>query len=553
MTSSRAVTLTFAVHHREALVRKESVSQPIIKAGKDARNHLRLGDDAARMHFVIEVNDADHLTLIDLGNEPTTQVNGTAVNKVNLRPGDRIAVGTTRLDLVEVREDTSAPIPSPSPPAAPPAASSPAAILDSVDGASLYAGALRADDQELRMTLLRRAADIGHAEAQRALAWHLRSGTNVKRDAVEAMRQARLSAEQGNLDAQQMVGEGLLNGDGVPRDTPRAAALFRELAERGLAAGQCSWGFRLLSGTGIDRNEAEAESFFRLAAAQWDPEAASAIQQYPGPSCDVASAVAVPFLRLAAAHSNEAGVYLATDLLRLGGEQEHVQAVKMLESAARDGFPRARVLLAGCLRAGMGVQQNERKAFKQYRWGAEQDDPEAQYHAGVCLRDGVGTARDLEEAARLLKLSEERGYLPDASDVNGLPAQPPLRERVLDPVAQLQCGLALLREDNAEGLEFVKQAAGMGLADAQYLLGVTLLDELSAHRDVQGALGLLALAAQQQHADDAFLLYQLFDAGQVVEKDVDLSLQMLGLASAGGHAEAQQILQRLLSVEETGA
>jgi hypothetical protein len=96
---SKAV-LTFSIYQGDALLRRETVTQDIVKVGKDPRSHLRVDDDAAsRMHAVVEVAGPDDVTLIDLGNEPGTLVNGARVNKCKLHVGDQIQIGDTRLVL----------------------------------------------------------------------------------------------------------------------------------------------------------------------------------------------------------------------------------------------------------------------------------------------------------------------------------------------------------------------------------------------------------------------------------------------------------------------
>jgi hypothetical protein len=96
---SKAV-LTFAIYQGDALLRRETVTQDIVKVGKDPRSHLRVDDEAAsRMHAVVEVAGPDDVTLIDLGNEPGTLVNGARVNKCKLHVGDQIQIGDTRLVL----------------------------------------------------------------------------------------------------------------------------------------------------------------------------------------------------------------------------------------------------------------------------------------------------------------------------------------------------------------------------------------------------------------------------------------------------------------------
>lgn len=100
MDGKQKVALTFALYQGDALLRRETVSQDIVKVGKDPKSHLRVDDDAAsRMHAVIEVAGPDDITLIDLGNEPGTLVNGARVNKCKLSLNDAVTIGTTKLVL----------------------------------------------------------------------------------------------------------------------------------------------------------------------------------------------------------------------------------------------------------------------------------------------------------------------------------------------------------------------------------------------------------------------------------------------------------------------
>jgi pSer/pThr/pTyr-binding forkhead associated (FHA) protein len=94
------VALTFALYQGDQLVRRETIAQDIVKVGKDPRSHLRVDDElASRMHAVIEVASPEDITLIDLGNEPGTMVNGQRVNKCKIRPGDQVQIGGTVIEI----------------------------------------------------------------------------------------------------------------------------------------------------------------------------------------------------------------------------------------------------------------------------------------------------------------------------------------------------------------------------------------------------------------------------------------------------------------------
>src|SRR6187401_980585 len=92
--------LTFALYQGDALQRRETVTQDIVKVGKDPKSHLCVDDElASRMHAVIEVASPEDVTLIDLGNEPGTMVNGARVNKRKISPGDQLQIGRTKIVL----------------------------------------------------------------------------------------------------------------------------------------------------------------------------------------------------------------------------------------------------------------------------------------------------------------------------------------------------------------------------------------------------------------------------------------------------------------------
>src|ERR1700760_2248637 len=98
MEGTGKVALAFALYPGDQLVRRDTIGQDIVKVGKDAKSHLRVDDDlASRMHAVIEVASPEDITLIDLGNEPGTTVNGARVNKCRINAGDQIQIGRTRV------------------------------------------------------------------------------------------------------------------------------------------------------------------------------------------------------------------------------------------------------------------------------------------------------------------------------------------------------------------------------------------------------------------------------------------------------------------------
>ena len=114
-TPSLKPALTFGVYQDGKLVKRETFQQDVIKLGKDPRGHLQLEDEQASLrHAVIEVTSADEITLIDLGFEPGTFVNGKRINKCVIRPGDELLIGSTRvrLESIDAAPVASAAVPS---------------------------------------------------------------------------------------------------------------------------------------------------------------------------------------------------------------------------------------------------------------------------------------------------------------------------------------------------------------------------------------------------------------------------------------------------------
>ncbi len=131
MEGKAKVALTFALSQGGQLLRRETIAQDIVKVGKDPRSHLRVEDElASRMHAVIEVAAPDDITLIDLGNEPGTMVNGQRVNKCKIHPGDQVQIGSTVIVLEAAEYAQAAAYEEPAIPAyAPPPAASSLAVV----------------------------------------------------------------------------------------------------------------------------------------------------------------------------------------------------------------------------------------------------------------------------------------------------------------------------------------------------------------------------------------------------------------------------------------
>ena len=165
---------------------------------------------------------------------------------------------------------------------------------------------------------LRRAAEAGDARSQFVLAYRLKTGDGVAKDAVKAIQWFEKASEQGYVEAQVSLGLayeqgqgvtqdyalavkwydraaaqknpralwslGLLHelGQGVAVDLVRAADLYGEAARQGFAPAEYHLGRLREEGRGVDRDIDLALALYERAAAKGHGEAARALQRLRG-------------------------------------------------------------------------------------------------------------------------------------------------------------------------------------------------------------------------------------------------------------------------------
>lgn len=126
----------------------------------------------------------------------------------------------------------------------------------------------------------RKAAELGHAEAQYSLGTLYKGGAGVPRNYVEAAKWYRMAAEQGLKEAQFHLGYVYYNGEGVPRNYTEAAKWFRIVAEQGFYSdAQFRLGSMYAKGEGVPQDYGEAAKWYRKAAAQGHGPAKEALRE----------------------------------------------------------------------------------------------------------------------------------------------------------------------------------------------------------------------------------------------------------------------------------
>jgi hypothetical protein len=94
-------SVTLAHYREKQFLGRQTLVERVVKLGSDPKSHLVV-EEAARMQAVIEIDGPQGITLIDLGKDPATHVNGAPVTKRALGVGDAIEVGRSRIVVERV-------------------------------------------------------------------------------------------------------------------------------------------------------------------------------------------------------------------------------------------------------------------------------------------------------------------------------------------------------------------------------------------------------------------------------------------------------------------
>jgi TPR repeat protein len=117
----------------------------------------------------------------------------------------------------------------------------------------------------------RKAAELGTASAQVALAEAYRDGLGVPQDDSQVAHWYRtLAKEPGFWLYQFKLGEMYANGRGVPHDDTQAVYWYRKSAEWGYAGAQDALASMYANGWGVTQDNVEAYKWMTIAAARAD-------------------------------------------------------------------------------------------------------------------------------------------------------------------------------------------------------------------------------------------------------------------------------------------
>ncbi len=261
------------------------------------------------------------------------------------------------------------------------------------------------------VTWWRKAAELGHLEAQSDLAESYDIGRGVRRDLRQSALWWRRAAHGGSARAQVNLGLCYALGKGVRKNRPKANHLYRRSAGAGNATAMFNLGVVYREGFGVARSPARSFRWFRKAAEGGCLRAALEINDRideRGSATDRRACVAW-LRRDACAGDADSQVSLGVRLFEgRGARRNPAEAKRWYRRAARQGNEHAWHNLGQMYRLGKGARQSWAKALACYERAALAGHDNALHWIIECASRRCESTADASHAANWLRRSKGR-------------------------------------------------------------------------------------------------------------------------------------------------
>jgi TPR repeat protein len=434
------------------------------------------------------------------------------------------------------------------------------------------------------------SAYAAYADAQYRLAQMYESGDGVPKNLTKAVKWYSEAARRHVPKAQDKLDRLLSAGQGVPKDakaTQAALAQGVKAAMDRFALNRFKTAYPLVLPL-AEKGDAVAQTVLGLLCEQ--------------NACDVTDqpAAMLKWLKAAAAQGNAFALYKLGEIHHDRGDSK---AIELFEKAAEQGSPEAPRALGHAYES-----DNKAAAFKWYTRAAKQGDAEAQFELAVMDEVAVemGKKKNLTPAFKWYVRAAKQGHvggeggLAEAYAKGKGVAKSPLDAVIwytLNEVSSANAGGydlgTLLRDDKKDvpgndmlaALWFGRAADALGNGDAQYQLALMYehgrgvrQDKAKAaawytkaakdteaiatadaqvrlanllyrgdgmRKDLKAAFKWFSKAGEQDDAQGAFMVGQMYEKGEAVAADKAQAIKWYTVAAKDGSEDAKQALSRL--------
>ena len=205
-----------------------------------------------------------------------------------------------------------------------------------------------------------------------------------------------------------------------------------------------------------------------------------------------------------------------------GTAVDHVEAVKWVRKAAKQGFARAQYDLGWMYQYGRGVERSDEKAVEWFLKAAEQGLARAQYDLGWMYAIGTGVEQSDVKAAEWFLKAAEQGLAG---------AQYNLGDMYRDGRG--------VEQSFEKAAEWVQKAADQGLAVAQNCLGFMYQNGTGVAQSYEKAVEWYRKAAEQGDVIAQCNLGFMYQNGTGIEQSYEKAVEWYLKAADQGYASAQ--------------
>ena len=396
-------------------------------------------------------------------------------------------------------------------------------------------------DYEGAITWFQKAAELGNAHAQYMLGVMYGGGKGVKRDYDESARWYKMASGNGDVHALQMLGLCYAQGRGVARDYIVAYKCLRKAFDAGekgvrdqlkkleaIAEVQYAIGAMYAKGEVVKKDPKQAVLWFRRAVRNGYLEAKMALG-----------------LAILDGESDDKNIAEAEKSLRNAASAGNLDARKALGDVYRRYGEKAK-------REGRDAKEWYEKALRMYLDSVRNHDQSAQY-ALAHLYWELGDHKEAGHWCNLL-LSQlgEDGIKPETQWLLGELATGAERVKWFQKAAENGNSAAQGRLGDlyctGEHPDFEKaftcflKAAEKGDLDAEYRVGRCYKNGIGVVRNVTEAINWFQKAAGRGHVEARAVLGEMLFKGDGCDKNVEAAIKWLRKAAIDGNCHAQEIL-----------
>lgn len=255
-------------------------------------------------------------------------------------------------------------------------------------------------DQAGAFAMHLRAANVGHAKAQKEAGARYVEGVGVAKNEAEGFRWLKKSAENGSASGALNLGHCYLNGLGCRADNAAALAAYKKSAERGLTEGIWEVGQAYAFGNIVKRDIDEAFKWYRKGAELGHAGSQYQIGEQARQNGDLVEAAR--WFRKSADQGYRWAELAMGYAYRYGNgvDKNGERAIGWFEKAATQGLSEAQLNLGQIYYKSDLAPRDYNTAFYWYKQAAEAGDVTGMSTVGTFYKLGWGVAKDYQEARK---------------------------------------------------------------------------------------------------------------------------------------------------------